>query len=381
MYLTEDQQLFRDAVRKMAEKEIAPIAAEIDDTDRFPKELVPIFGDMGLLQMWVPEQYGGPGGNLTSVCLAKEEVARVSEAASLMVGNNSIGMILPLLHFGSEEQRQRFLPEIAKGRTLTAVAMTEPHAGSDVGSMKTRAVRDGNAAYVLNGQKCYITFGSVADYILVFARTDPDAKGFDGISAFIVDTKTKGFRVGRNERKMGIHGIPNVEIFFEDMRVPVENMVGEEGKGFRAAMKILDLNRPTVGAISVGLAQGAIDAAISYAKERKQFGRSISQFQGLQFMIADMAMQTEAARSLVYECARQVDNGDLSNLATMASMAKCFASDVAMKVTTDAVQILGGAGYMKDYPVERMMRDAKINQIFEGTNQIQRVIISRHLLQ
>jgi alkylation response protein AidB-like acyl-CoA dehydrogenase len=335
---------------------------------------------MGLLQMWVPEKYGGPGGNLTAVCIVKEEVARVSEAAALIAANNSIGMILPLLHFGSEEQRQRFLPEIAKGRTLTAVAMTEPQAGSDVGAMKTRAVKDGNSAYILNGQKCYITFGSVADYVLVFARTDPEAKGFDGISAFIVDTKTKGFRVGRNERKMGLGGIPNVELFFEDMRVPAENRVGEEGKGFRAAMKILDLNRPTVGAVSVGLAQGALDATVAYAKDRKQFGRSIAHFQGIQFMLADMAMQIEAARALVYECCRQVDAGDLSNIAAMASMAKCFASDMAMKVTTDAVQIFGGAGYMKEYPVERMMRDAKINQIFEGTNQIQRVIISRHLL-
>lgn len=380
MLMTEEQSALRDAVRRMVEKEVAPIAAEIDETDRFPQELVPIFGDMGLLQMWVPEQYGGPGGNLTSVCIVKEEVARVSEAAALIAANNSIGMILPLLHFGSEEQRQRFLPEIAKGRTLTAVAMTEPHAGSDVGAMKTRAVKDGNSAYVLNGQKCYITFGSVADYVLVFARTDAEAKGFDGISAFIVDTKTKGFRVGRNERKMGLGGIPNVELFFEDMRVPAENRVGEEGKGFRAAMKILDLNRPTVGAVSVGLAQGALDASVVYAKERQQFGRAIGHFQGIQFMLADMAMQTEAARALVYECARQVDAGEIANIGAMASMAKCFASDVAMKVTTDAVQIFGGAGYMKDYPVERMMRDAKINQIFEGTNQIQRVIISRHLL-
>lgn len=380
MLMTEEQSALRDAVRRMVEKEVAPIAAEIDETDRFPQELVPIFGDMGLLQMWVPEQYGGPGGNLTSVCIVKEEVARVSEAAALIAANNSIGMILPLLHFGSEEQRQRFLPEIAKGRTLTAVAMTEPHAGSDVGAMKTRAVKDGNSAYVLNGQKCYITFGSVADYVLVFARTDAEAKGFDGISAFIVDTKTKGFRVGRNERKMGLGGIPNVELFFEDMRVPAENRVGEEGKGFRAAMKILDLNRPTVGAVSVGLAQGALDASVAYAKERQQFGRAIGHFQGIQFMLADMAMQTEAARALVYECARQVDAGEIANIGAMASMAKCFASDVAMKVTTDAVQIFGGAGYMKDYPVERMMRDAKINQIFEGTNQIQRVIISRHLL-
>lgn len=379
MLMTEELTALRDSVRKMVEKEVAPIAAEIDETDRFPKELVPIFGDMGLLQMWVPEQYGGPGGNLTSVCLVKEEVARVSEAAALIAANNSIGMILPLLHFGSEEQRQRFLPEVAKGRTLTAVAMTEPHAGSDVGAMKTRAVRDGNAAYVVNGQKCYITFGSVADYVLVFARTDPEAKGFDGISAFIVDTKTKGFRVGRNERKMGLGGIPNVELFFEDMRVPAENRVGEEGKGFRAAMKILDLNRPTVGAVSVGLAQGALDASVAYAKDRQQFGRSIGHFQGIQFMLADMAMQIEAARALVFECARQVDAGDLSNVAAMASMAKCFASDVAMKVTTDAVQIFGGAGYMRGAKVERIYREVKVNAIGGGTEEIMKDLASRQM--
>ncbi|MGO8914292.1 MAG: acyl-CoA dehydrogenase family protein [Stellaceae bacterium] len=380
MYLSDEQIAFRDSIRRMVERHVAPIAAELDETDRMPKELIPVFGDMGLLQLWVPEEYGGPGGNLTMVCLAREEIARVSEAAALLAGQNSIGIILPLLHFGTEEQRRRFLPEVAKGRTMTAVAMTEPQAGSDVASMKTKAVRDGNAAYVINGQKCYITWGNVADYVLVFARTS-EGRGFDGISAFIVDAKTPGFKVGKNERKMGLNGVPNVQLFFEDMRVPAENRVGEEGKGFIACMRILDLNRPTVGAASVGLAQGALDAAVAYAKERMQFGRAIAAFQGIQFMLADMAMQLEAARSLVYECARQVDAGDMSNLSMMASMAKCFASDVAMKVTTDAVQIFGGAGYMKDYPVERMMRDAKINQIFEGTNQIQRVVISRHLLQ
>jgi alkylation response protein AidB-like acyl-CoA dehydrogenase len=381
MLLTDDQIALRDAVRKMVERHVAPIAAEIDDTDRFPRELIEIYGDMGLLQMWVPEEYGGPGGNLTSVCLAKEEIAKVSQACALFAGQNSIAGILPLLHFGTEEQRRRFLPEIAKGRTMTAVAMTEPHAGSDISSMKSYAKKDGNSAYVLNGQKCFITFGNVSDLILVFARTDRDGKGFEGISAFMVETKkAKGLRIGKNERKMGLNGIPNVELFFDDLVVPAENRVGQEGKGFIAAMRILDLNRPTVAATSVGLAQGALDAAVNYAKERKQFGRAIAEFQGLQFMMADMAMQIEAARCLVYECARQVDAGDFSKLSMMASMAKCFASDVAMKVTTDAVQIFGGAGYLKDYPVERMMRDAKINQIFEGTNQIQRVVIAKHLL-
>jgi alkylation response protein AidB-like acyl-CoA dehydrogenase len=262
--------------------------------------------------------------------------------------------------------------------------MTEPESGSDVASMKTNAKRDGES-WVLNGQKCFITWGNIAHWILVFARTSEEkgkggSKGFQGISCFLLDTKSPGFRVGRNERKMGLNGVPNVQIFFDNVRIPSENLIGEEGRGFIACMRILDMNRPTVGAAAVGVAQGALDASIEYAKGRKQFGRAIAQFQGLQWMLADMAMQVEAARALVYECARLVDAGDFSRLSEMSSMAKCFASDVAMKVTTDAVQVFGGAGYMKDYPVERMMRDAKINQIFEGTNQIQRIVISRHLL-
>ncbi len=377
MYLTEEQTAFVESIRRMVERHVAPIASEIDDSDRFPQELVPIYGDMGLLQQWVPEDYGGPGGNLTLLCLAKHEIAKVSMACSVLAGQNSIGMILPLIHFGTEEQRQRFLPEVAKGRTLTAVAITEPHCGSDVAAMKTKAVKDG-ASYVIDGQKCFITFGSVANYVLIFARTS-EGRGVDGISAFLVDTKTPGFKVGRNEKKMGLGGVPNVQLFFDDMRVPAENRLGAEGQGFKACMQILNLNRPTVAAASIGLGQGALDAAIGYAKERKAFGKTIGSFQGLQWMIADMAMQLEAARALLFECTRQVDRGDLSEVAVMASMAKCFGSDVAMKVTTDAVQILGGNGYIKDYPVERMMRDAKINQIWEGTNQIQRIVIARHL--
>jgi alkylation response protein AidB-like acyl-CoA dehydrogenase len=230
MYLTEEQSAFVDSIRRMVERHIAPIASEIDETDRFPEELVPIFGDMGLLQQWVPEEYGGPGGNLTMLCLAKHEIAKVSMACSILAGQNSMGMVLPVLHFGSEEQKRRFLPLAAKGRTLTAVAMSEPHCGSDVAAMKTKAVRDGSS-YVINGQKCFITFGSVADWVMLFARTS-EGRGVDGISAFMVDTKTPGFKVGRNERKMGLGGVPNVQLFFEDMCVPVENRLGEEGQGF-----------------------------------------------------------------------------------------------------------------------------------------------------
>ena len=251
MYLTEEQTAFVDNIKKLVERHVAPIAAEIDESDRFPEELVPIFGDMGLLQQWVPESYGGPGGNLTLLCLAKHEIAKVSMACSILAGQNSIGMILPLLHFGTEEQRQRFLPEVAKGRTLTSVCMSEPHCGSDVAAMKTKAVRDGQS-YVINGEKCFITFGSVAHWVLLFART-AEGRGVDGISAFLVDTKTPGFKVGRNERKMGLGGVPNVQLFFENMRVPAENRLGEEGQGFKACMHILNLNRPTVAAAAIGI--------------------------------------------------------------------------------------------------------------------------------
>lgn len=378
-HFQEHHLIFREEVRKMVERHVAPIAAEIDEENRFPEELVEVFGDMGLLQLWVPEEYGGPGGDLTSVCIAKEEIAKVSESAALMAGNNSFGLILPILNFGTEEQKRHYLGLSAKGRTLTAVAITEPGTGSDVSSMKTRAVKDGDS-WVLNGQKHYITFGSVAHFIMVFARTS-EGKGADGISAFIVDTSLPGFSHGAEDRKMGIRGVPNVPIFFDNVRVPAENMIGPEGKAFKTCMRILDLNRPTIGAISVGLAQGAIDQATAYAKERIQFNRPIAEFQGIQFMLADMQMQTEAARCMLYDCARMADNEEWDGFSAKVSMVKCFASDVAMKVTTDAVQIFGGAGYMRDFPVERMMRDAKINQIFEGTNQIQRLVIARHMLK
>jgi alkylation response protein AidB-like acyl-CoA dehydrogenase len=378
-HFEEHHLLLRDQVRRMVEKHVAPIASEIDENCRFPEELVEIFGDMGLLQLWVPQEYGGPGGDLTSVCLVKEEIAKASESAALLAANNSFGLILPVLNFGTEEQKRRYLGLAAKGRTLSAVAITESGTGSDVSSMKTRAVQDGDS-WVLNGAKIYITFGSVAHFILVFARTS-EGKGADGISAFLVDTKTKGFSHGKEDRKMGIRGVPNTPIFLDNVRVPAENMIGPEGKAFKTCMRILDLNRPTVGASAVGLAQGAIDHATAYARERKQFGRSISDFQGIQFMLADMQMQTEAARCMLYDCARMADRQEWDGFSAKASMVKCFASDTAMKVTTDAVQIFGGAGYMRDFPIERYMRDAKINQIFEGTNQIQRMVIARHMLR
>ncbi len=378
MKFNEEQSAFRESVRRLVERNVAPIAAEIDETDRFPLELVKLFGEMGLMQLWVPERYGGPEGNLTMMCIAREEISRVSPACGSIAGLNTM-FIMPLLHFGSEEQRERFLPVVARGGVVTAIAISEPQAGSDVGAMTTRAVRDGES-YVLNGRKQWCSYGVEADYIIVMARTSGNS-GAEGISAFVVEPKKmQGVTFGRHERKMGWRGAPNTPIFLDNVRVPAENLIGEEGKGFKASMRALDLNRPTIGAQSVGLAQGALDAAVAYAKERKQFKRHIGEFQGIQFMLADMAMQIEAARALVYECARAGDDGDWERLNVLASMAKCFASDMAMRVTTDAVQVFGGYGYTKDYPAERMMRDAKLAQIFEGTNQIQRIVIARHLL-
>src|SRR5450755_2305306 len=375
---TEEQNTFRDSIQKMVARHVAPIAAEIDVTDRFPTEIVKLFGEMGLMQLWVPEQYGGPNGNLTMVCIAREEISKVSPACASIAGLNSM-FIMPLLHFGSEEQRKKFLPIIAKGGVVTAIAISEPQAGSDVAAMSTRAVKDGDS-YVVNGRKQWCSYGIEAEYIVLMARTAGE-RGASGISAFVLEPKKmKGITFGRHERKMGWRGAPNTAIFLDNVRVPAENLIGEEGKGFRASLRALDLNRPTIGAQCVGLAQGALDASIAYAKERKQFKQPIAEFQGVQFMLANMAMGIAASRALVYECARAGDAGDWEQLNVLASMAKCVASDMAMQVTTDAVQIFGGYGYTKDYPVERMMRDAKLLQIYEGTSQIQRMVIARNIL-
>ncbi|WP_244832020.1 acyl-CoA dehydrogenase family protein [Caballeronia sp. TF1N1] len=378
MRLDEDLVAIRDSVRRMVQKHVVPLVASMEAEDRFPQELVPVFGDMGLLQLWLPEEYGGPGGNLKTVCIVKEEIAKVSLAAATLCGNNSISFVLPLLHFGTEEQKSRLLPLAAEGRLVSAIAVTEPQSGSDVSSIRTRAVRDGDS-YVINGQKNWITWGGHAHYVLVFARTS-EAGGSDGISAFLVDTTTPGFRLGRQEHKMGRHGAPNHELFFDDMRVPADCRLGAEGEGFKACMKVLDLNRPTIAATSLGLAQGALDVAVAYAKDRRQFGRPIAEFQGMQFKLADMAIKVEAARNLLYNCADEIDSGDHSRLNMLSSITKCFVTDIAMEVTTEAVQVLGSYGYSKEFPVERMMRDAKLNQIIEGTNEIHRLIVARRLL-
>ena len=376
----DDLRMFRDSVRRMVEKEVAPIAAKIDQEDAMPHSLVPIFGDLGLVQIMVPEEYGGPGGTLTMACMAKEEVAKASFAVSHLVGATSIAMALPLTHYGTEEQRRKYLPEIAEGRTLTCIGLTEPHTGSDVSGIKTTAKRDGDD-YVINGQKVYITKADQAKYILLFARTS-EGTGNGGISSFIVPMDSPGVKIGGSPKKMGLRGIKNCDLFFEDVRVPAENMVGAEGQGFKNAMGVLNLNRPTVAAAAIGIAQASLDACLAYAKERVQFGKPIAEFQMVQAMLADMVIQIEAARALLYNVTALIDS-DPNNpkVPMMSSMIKTFASDMAMQVTTDAVQVFGGAGYLQDHPVERYMRDAKVCQIYEGTNQIQRLIIARSLIK
>lgn len=378
MKFTEEQEMLRDMVRRVADEQVRPLVAEMEETRDFPESLVEVFGDLGLLQMWVPEEYGGPGGDLTSVCIAKEEIGKVSLAASTLCANNSIGLILPLLHFGTDAQKARYLPESAKGRTISCVAITEPEAGSDVSAIRTTARRDGDS-YVINGQKSWITWAAQAHTMLVFART-AEGRGHEGISVFLVDTNTPGLQVGRKEVKMGRHGSPSYQVFFEDMRVDADCLLGEEGNGFKACMKILDLNRPSVAASSLGLAQAGLDESVRYAKERRQFGKRIGDFQAIQFKLADMAMKIEAARTLLYTSTQEIDAGDTSRLTLLSSMAKCYVTDVAMEVALEAVQVHGSYGYSTEYPVERFMRDAKLNQILEGTNEIHRLIIARQLL-
>jgi acyl-CoA dehydrogenase len=375
---SEEQEMLRAMVRKVADEQVRPLVAGMEETKRFPEELVEVFGDLGLLQMWVPEDYGGPGGDLTSVCIAKEEIGKVSLAASTLCANNSIGLILPLLHFGSEAQKQRYLPEAAKGRTISSVAITEPEAGSDVSAIRTTARRDGSS-YVINGQKSWITWAAQAHYMLLFART-AEGRGHEGISVFLVDTKLPGLKIGRKETKMGRHGSPTYQVFFENMRIDADCLLGEEGNGFKACMKILDLNRPSVAASSLGLAQAAMDESISYAMDRRQFGKRIGDFQAIQFKLADMAMKVEAARTLLYTSTQEIDAGDTGRLTLLSSMVKCYVTDVAMDVALEAVQVHGSYGYSTEYPVERFMRDAKLNQILEGTNEIHRLIIARQLL-
>ena len=375
--LSEEHDALREAVRGLAEDRIAPRAAEIDETGEFPKDVYEALVGAGFHAIHIPEAYGGEGGDQLASCIVAEEIARVCGSSSLIPAVNKLGTT-PLLVGGSEEVKQRYLPEVASGEAMFSYALSEREAGSDAASMKTRAVRDGDD-YVLNGQKSWITNAGISKYYTVMAKTDPDA-GARGISAFVVHDDDPGFSLGTPERKLDIHGSPTREIFFENVRIPADRMIGAEGTGFTTAMQTLDITRITIGAQALGMAQGALDAAVAYAKERKQFGKAIAEFQGLQFMIADMGMKVAAARALVYQAAAKCERME-ADLSYFGAAAKCFASDTAMEVTTNAVQVFGGAGYVRDHPVERMMRDAKITQIYEGTNQIQRLVMARSLLR
>lgn len=375
--LNEEQRMVIATVRDITQQKIKPRAAEIDEKQEFPWDTVKLFAENGILTPLLPEKYGGIEAEYLLFSIILEEISKACASSALILIAQADGM-LPILCRGSEEQKNKYLPGLAKGK-LAAFGATEPWAGSDILSMRTRAVRKGNV-YVINGQKCFTTNGSVADIITVYAYTDPDKKS-KGITAFVVEKGSKGLVYGRDENKMGMRGTINAELFFEDLIVPEANRIGEEGEGVGNMMAALDSGRVFTASQAVGLAQGAIDEAINYSKQRVQFGRPISKFQGLQFMIADMVASTEAARLLTYQAARYLDKQKRDLIPRFCAMAKFVASDTAMKVTTDAVQVFGGYGYMKDFPVERMMRDAKLIQIYTGTNQIMRAVTAREIFK
>jgi alkylation response protein AidB-like acyl-CoA dehydrogenase len=380
--LTEEHEALRAAVRQLADEKIAPHAAKVDQTPEFPADAHDALVKNDLHAVHIPEQYGGAGADAIATVIVIEEVARACASSSLIPAVNKLGTV-PLLLSASEELKQRYLPRVASGEGMFSYALSEPDAGSDAAAMKTRAVRDGDS-YVLNGAKRWITNAGVSKFYTVMAVTEPGA-GAGGISAFVVEDCDEGFSFGALEHKLGIKGSPTRELYFDNCAIPADRMIGAAGSGFRTALATLDHTRITIAAQALGIAQGALDYASGYVKERRQFGKAIAEFQGIQFMLADMAMKVEAARQLTYAAAarseRAMAGAAVPDLTFMSSACKCFASDVAMDVTTDAVQLLGGYGYVSDYPVERMMRDAKITQIYEGTNQIQRVVMARQLLK
>ncbi len=376
--LADEEKLMMDVVRDLAREKVAPRAAEIDALGQFPWDIKDLLAEQGILGMPFPEEYGGIGSSKLSIVMVIEELAKYCVTTSLILAVQQLGT-LPIALAGNDEQKRRYFPRCASGEWLAAYGLTEAGSGSDAGSMRTRAVKKGDK-YILNGSKRFITNAGLAHVNTVFAITDPGKGTRGGISAFIVEKDFPGFQLGKIEEKMGIRGSQTGELIFEDCEVPAENLLGREGDGFKIALMTLDRTRPGIGAQAVGVAQGALDFAIHYMKERVQFGKPVAENQGLQFMLADMATRIQAARLLVYDVAERIDRGE-TNVSRYSAMAKLFASDTAMQVTTDAVQLLGGYGYIKDYPVERMMRDAKITQIYEGTNQIQRVVIARDLLK
>src|SRR5882672_8693220 len=375
-YLTDDQRMIRDLARKIARERVAPNAARYDEAEAYPEDSIRALIEAGLYGIWVPEAYGGSAMGSLALAIVCEEIAAACAATGTQYLDQPLGG-LPILRFGNEAQKTKFLPRLATGELLAAYSLSEPGAGSDAASLKTTAVRRGDH-YVLNGSKQWCTNGDHADVITVFATVDA-SKGAKGVTAFLVEKGTPGFEVGKKEKKMGIRASPTVALHFSECAIPATQRLGEEGRGFAIAMSTLDVTRPATGAMAVGIAQAALDAAVGYAKERQQFGRPIGAFQGIQFMLADMAMQVHSARLMVHHAARQLDAGVRDNTLE-ASMAKCWAGDAAMKVAIDAVQVFGGYGYTREFPVERFMRDAKIMQIYEGTSQIQRLIIAKELL-
>jgi alkylation response protein AidB-like acyl-CoA dehydrogenase len=375
-FLTDEQKELQSLVRQVAQEKVKPVAAYYDQNSEFPWDLVKLFGELDLFRIFIDEQYDGLGGKIMDLVIVTEELSRACGGIALAVAGTALGTF-PIIISGTEEQKKKYLPKIASGEHLAAFCLTEPEAGSDASGIKTTAKKDGNN-YILNGTKHFITNGSVAKIYTVIASTNP-ARGGRGASAFVVEDGTPGLSYGKKEDKMGIRASVTSEVCFQDCVIPAENMLGKEGHGFMVAMKTLDKSRPGVAAQALGIAQGALDLAVEYARQRVQFGQPISSFQGIQFMIADMATSIEAARAMIYCTARMIDEG-VKDVSKESAMCKLFASDVAMKVATDAVQIMGGYGYMKEYLAEKFMRDAKITQIYEGTNQIQRQVIARSII-
>jgi len=374
--LTDTQREFRDTLRRFCDERIAPNAAEADRTASYPWKSFEACRQMELPALGLPPEFGGAGADHVTQAIAIEELARVCASTSVTILISKLGMI-PIMNWGSDELKRRYIPRVASGEAQASYCLSEADAGSDVAAMRCRAVRDGDS-YVLTGSKYWITNAGISDTYTVFAKTDPDA-GHRGVSCFLVEAEW-GVKVAKLEDKMGLRGSPTGEIVLDEVRVPASNLIGQEGRGFHIAMHTLDRSRPTIGAQAVGIAQGAMDHAATYMKERRAFGGPISDLQGLRFMLADMAIRTEAARTLVYRACGLVDDDPHGELNTIGAMAKCIASDTAMAVATDAVQLLGGNGYTKEFPVERYMRDAKITQIYEGTNQVQRVVVAKSLL-
>jgi alkylation response protein AidB-like acyl-CoA dehydrogenase len=374
--LSEEHQAIREAVRAVCDAKVAPYAAEVDEAATFPQAAYEALAAADFAAPHIAEEYGGAGADALATCIVIEEVARACASSALIPAVNKLGT-LPLILAGSEDLRKKYLSPVAAGTGMFSYCLSEPDAGSDAAAMKTRAVADGEG-FVLSGVKRWITNAAVSDYYTVFAVTDP-GKGSAGISAFVVEKTDEGVSFGAPEKKLGIKGSPTREVYLDNVRVPADRMIGAPGTGFATAMRTLDHTRVTIAAQAVGIAQGALDYAVGYARERRQFGRPIGDFQGLQFLLADMGMKVEAARQLTYAAAGRSERND-KDLTFFGAAAKCFASDTAMQVTTDAVQVLGGYGDTRDYPVERMMRDAKITQIYEGTNQVQRIVMARQLL-